>query len=76
MSTPKSHLSTAYMHVIVRNGSLFHPAVLYVGFQSLAENVAEGSGRKLACVEVLDTSSLLEDLSVLVFTVDGTAQGF
>ena len=53
----------------------FHPTVLYVGFQSLADNVTEGVGRKLACVEVLDTSPLLEDLNVLVFTVDGTAQG-
>ena len=63
------------MYLCVRNAPAFHSTVLYVGFQSLADNVTEGAGHELACVEVMVTVPLLEELTVSMFTVDGTAQG-
>lgn len=49
--------------------------VLYVGFQSLEVNVVENVTERFACVEIMDTSPLFQEMTITVFTLDGTAQG-
>ena len=53
------------MYLCVRNAPAFHSTVLYVGFQSLVDNVTEGAGHELACVEVMVTVPLLLHLFFL-----------
>ena len=49
--------------------------VLIIGFTNQLNSVSESGGDVFACVEVLDTNLLTEDLEVQVISGNGTAQG-